>query len=139
MKIQYVIISFAVFLIGCQVQTEETRKEKSAEGFSGCWSSVMITYPDDPIFKDTPPDTEPGSAKLLFNPDGHFIYSSKDGIQTGAFQVHGAALVLTSNEDGESFPCEFELNGPQLTLFMNDGFRFDFERIHAGSDACIPR
>ena len=99
----------------------------------------MITYPDDPIFKNTPADTEPGSAKILLDQDGHFIYSSKDGIQTGTFQVRGEDLVLTSDEDGESIPCGFELTGPQLILFMNDGFRFDFKKIHAGSDGCIPR
>ena len=139
MKILYFFIFIAVCSIGCQIQTDETRIEKSVEDLSGCWSSVMITYPDDPIFKDMPPDAEPGSAILLLNQDGHFIYSSKDGIQTGTFRVHGKDLVLTSDEDGESIPCGFELKGPQLTLFMSDGFRFDFEKIHAGPEECIPR
>jgi hypothetical protein len=100
----------------------------TAQALVGYWSRSMITYPDDPIFKNTPPDDTPGSAKLTFHKQGGYVFSEDGTSHSGNYHIDGPNLILTSHEDGETIKCLFQFSGNRLTLITPDGFEFQFER-----------
>ena len=112
----------------CHPALESNHSRMNTEMLTGSWSSVMITYPNDPVFRDSTPGIEPGSAKLQLMRDRRFIFIwDKENI-TGDYHVDGQTLIFIIPEDGETATCTFDMVENCLTIIMDDGFRFDFER-----------
>jgi hypothetical protein len=118
-----------VFFIGTSCALDDSNNASTVvDQLVGKWSSTRITYPNDPIFKDTPPDTMPGKAELRLEQNSRFFFHWEGTKDSGEFQIKGKNLVL-KNEDGEITEAQFILDENRLTIVMNDGFHFDFDKI----------
>ena len=117
-----------VFFTGTSYALEDLKNvSKIAEQLVGKWSSTMITYPNDPIFKDTPLDIEPGKAKLQLEQNKRFFFHWEGTKDSGEYHVKGKNLIL-KNQDGEITECQFTLGENRLTILMDDGFKFEFDK-----------
>ena len=124
-KIFFVCI---VFFTGTSYALEDLKDVSPIAGqLVGKWSSTMITYPNDPIFKDTPPDIGPGKAKLQLEQNKRFFFRWEGTEDSGEYHVKGKNLIL-KNQDGETTECQFTLCENRLTILMDDGFKFDFDK-----------
>ena len=121
-----IFIFIVIFITGCHFADVSNNSQINAQTLAGDWASTIITYPDDPIFKNYPPITKPGSVVLLFQHNGHFIFTWDDTKVSGTYHVNGQNLVFTSKKEKEVIECLFELKGRYLTIKMPDGFKFKF-------------
>ena len=118
-----------VFFTGASCTLEDSNNVRAvADQLVGEWSSTMITYPNDPIFKDAPPDTKPGKAELQFEQNRRFFFNWEGTKDSGKYHVKGKTLVL-KNQDGETTEAQFTLAENRLTILMDDGFKFEFDKI----------
>ncbi len=127
-KVIYRIIFLWIVLCitGCHFAGVSNNSQINAQKLTGDWASSIITYPDDPIFKNYSPITKPGSVKLLLQHNGHFIFTWDDTNVSGTYHVNGQNLVFSSQKEKEVIECLFELKGRYLTIKMPDGFKFKF-------------
>jgi len=127
-KVIYRIIFLWIVLCitGCHFAGVSNNSQINAQKLAGYWASSIITYPDDPIFKNYPPITKPGSVGLLLQHNGHFIFTWDDTNVSGTYHVNGQNLVFASQQEKEVIECLFELKGRYLTIKMPDGFKFEF-------------
>ncbi len=127
-KVIYRIIFLWIVLCitGCHFAGLSNNSQINAQKLAGDWASSIITYPDDPIFKNYPPITKPGSVGLLLQHNGHFIFTWDDTNVSGTYHVNGQNLVFASQQEKEVIECLFELKGRYLTIKMPDGFKFKF-------------
>ena len=127
-KVIYRIIFLWIVLCitGCHFVDVSNNSQINAQTLAGDWASTIISYPDDPIFKNYPPITKPGSIGLLLQHNGHFIFIWDDTNVSGTYHVNGQNLVFTSQKEKEKIECLFELKGRYLTIKMPDGFKFKF-------------
>ena len=116
-----------VLSLGVLFACDSGRSGANTEELIGQWSSVRISYPNDPVFKNTRPDKVPGSARLRFRRNGHFVFTWEDTDISGRYHIDGQELILTGEKGGETTNCLFHLAGKQLTIEMDDGFKFEFE------------
>ena len=113
-------------ITGCHFADVSDNSQINAQTLAGHWDSTIISYPNDPIFKNYPPITKPGSVRLLFQHNGHFIFTWDDINVSGTYHVNEENLVFTSQKEKEVIECLFELKGRYLTIKMPDGFKFKF-------------
>jgi len=127
-KVIYRIIFLWIVLCitGCHFAGVSNNSQINAQTLAGDWASSIITYPDDPIFKNYQPITKPGSVELFLQHNGHFIFTWDDTNVSGTYHVNGQNLVFTSQKKEEKTECLFELKGRYLTIKMPDGFKFKF-------------
>ena len=127
-KVIYRIIFLWIVLCitGCHFAGVSNNSQINAQTLAGDWASSIITYPDDPIFKNYPPITKPGSIGLLLQHNGHFVFIWDDTNVSGTYHVNGQNLVFSSQKEKEVIECLFELKGKYLTIKMPDGFNFKF-------------
>lgn len=119
-------IWIVLYITGCHFAGVSNHSQVNAQTLEGKWASTLISYPDDPIFKNYPPITKPGSVVLLFQQNGHFIFTWDDTNISGTYHVNGQKLIFTSQKEKEVIECLFELKGRYLTIKMPDGFKFKF-------------
>lgn len=119
-------IYLIICITGCHFTGVSNNSQINAQKLEGDWTSSIITYPDDPIFKNYPPITKPGSVKLLLKYNGNFIFTWNDTNVSGTYHVNGQNLVFASQQEKEVIECLFELKGRYLTIKMPDGFKFEF-------------
>ena len=135
-KVIYRIIFLWIVLCitGCHFAGVSNNSQINAQKLAGDWASSIITYPDDPIFKNYPPITKPGSVRLLLQQNGHFIFTWDDTNVSGTYHVNGQNLVFSSQKEKEVIECLFELKGRYLTIKMPDGFKFKFIKNNSKLD-----
>ena len=135
-KVIYRIIFLWIVLCitGCHFAGVSNNSQINAQKLTGDWASSIITYPDDPIFKNYSPITKPGSVKLLLQHNGHFIFTWDDTNVSGTYHVNGQNLVFSSQKEKEVIECLFELKGRYLTIKMPDGFKFKFIKTNSKLD-----
>ena len=121
-----IFIFIVIFITGCHFADVSNNSQINAQTLAGDWASTIITYPDDPIFKNYPPITKPGSIGLLLKHNGHFVLIWDDTNVSGTYHVNGQNLVFSSQKEKEVIECLFELKGKYLTIKMPDGFNFKF-------------
>ena len=121
-----IFIFIVIFITGCHFADVSNNSQINAQTLAGDWASSIITYPDDPIFKNYPPITKPGSIGLLLQHNGHFVFIWDDTNVSGTYHVNGQNLVFSSQKEKEVIECLFELKGRYLTIKMPDGFNFKF-------------
>jgi hypothetical protein len=121
-----IFIFIVIFITGCHFADVSNNSQINAQTLAGDWASSIITYPDDPIFKNYPPITKPGSIGLLLQHNGHFVFIWDDTNVSGTYHVNGQNLVFSSQKEKEVIECLFELKGKYLTIKMPDGFNFKF-------------
>jgi hypothetical protein len=115
------LMVFAIFLAGC------AKKLVMTQDISGYWFSTSITYPNDPIFEDIPPDTTPGSARFWFREGDRFEFLWNDTHLVGNYRLSGQQLFLTSDNEDKSTTCQVKLTKERLIIIMDDGFVFEFK------------
>ena len=123
-----ICIFAAICIFGCQPTVDSSQTHIRANDLIGHWLSTKIVYPKDPIFKNTPPDTSQGSAKLQLQQNGLFVFKWNDTNITGNYMVDGKNLILASKNNGEKTSCHFHLDGNNLIIEMDDGFKFEFKK-----------
>ncbi len=135
-KVIYRIIFLWIVLCitGCHFTGLSNNSQINAQKLAGDWASSIITYPDDPIFKNYPPITRPGSVGLLLQHNGHFIFTWDETNVSGTYHVNGQNLVFASQQEKEVIECLFELKGRYLTIKMPDGFKFKFIKTNSKLD-----
>lgn len=116
------LMILAMFMAGC------TAKPVMQQDIIGHWMSTTITYPPDPIFADTPPDTTAGSALFWFGQGDRFQFRWKDTHLAGHYRLRGRQLVLTGDDGAQSTTCQVKLTKKQLMLIMDDGFVLTFKK-----------
>ena len=121
-----IFIFIVIFITGCHFADVSNNSQINAQTLAGDWASTIITYPDDPIFRNYPPITKLGSIALLLQRNGHFVFKWDDTNVSGTYHVNGQNLVFTSRVEKEVIKCLFELKGKYLTIKMPDGFKFIF-------------
>ena len=117
-----------VLWMGVLFACDSSRSGTKPEELIGQWSSAKISYPNDPVFKNTRPNKVPGSARLEFRRNRHFVFIWEDTDISGRYQIDGERLILIGEKGGETTSCLFHLTGKQLTIEMDDGFKFEFEK-----------
>ena len=127
-KVIYRIIFFwiVICISGCHFADVFNNSSINAQTLAGDWASTIISYPNDPIFKNHPPITKPGSVRLRFQHNEHFLFTWDDTNVSGTYHVNGQNLVFTSQEEKEVIECLFEVKGRYLMIKMPDGFNFKF-------------
>jgi len=118
------LLYMVLCITGCHFVGASNQSIINTQTLAGNWSSTTISYPNDPIFKNYPPITKPGSVLLLFQHNEHFVFTWDDTNVSGTYHVNGQNLVLTSQKEKEAVECLFELKGSYLTIKMPDGFKF---------------
>ncbi|MDY6793573.1 MAG: hypothetical protein SWH54_20095 [Thermodesulfobacteriota bacterium] len=127
-------IYLIILVTGCHFAGVSEHSPINAQTLAGNWRSTIITYPNDPIFKNHPPITKPGSVVLLFQHNGHFIFSWEDTHVSGTYHVNGQHLVFTSPKEKEAIQCLVEFKESCLTIKMPDGFKFSFVKTNSAPD-----
>ena len=120
----FLIITLVGYQSGCVLHNSHILEHKLV----GRWSSSLITYPDDPIFNNAGPITEPGRAVFLFQRDRRFMFNWDETNANGCYHVKGQNLILIIDNDRETVECLLDLKGNFLTIEMDDGFRFELRR-----------
>ena len=89
-----------VLCMGVLSACDSRRSGAKTEELIGQWSSARISYPNDPVFKNTQPDKVPGSARLEFRRNGYFFFTWDDTDISGRYHIDGQKLILTGASRG---------------------------------------
>lgn len=115
-------IVLAIFLAGCAA------KPVMIEDIVGHWSSISITYPNDPVFADAKPDLTAGSATFRFGENNRFQFHWDDTHLAGDYRLSGRELILTGDDEETPTVCQIKLTNKRLVIIMEDGFVLEFKK-----------